>query len=226
MRLVYAAFASIALVSLVAAPATAQRQKGQKGGGGGGGIGMMLQREEMIEELKLTPDQVSKIKDVAQKVASKHEADRAALQDLSPTERREKMQELTKTVTEEVMAGLSDTLKPDQVKRIKEIQLQQRGPQAFTDVEVAKALSLSDEQKAKIKSINEDLTAEMAAARGQGGGGGGGGGGAANFQKMAAARKEAMTKIEKVLNEDQKKTWHEMTGKTFEMRMGQRQRTS
>jgi Spy/CpxP family protein refolding chaperone len=228
MRLVYTAVASIALVSLVAGPAMAQRQKGEgKGGrGGGGGLAGLLQREEVIEELKLTPDQVAKVKEVAQKVRTKHEADFSALRDQSPSERAEKMQELNKTVTDEVLTGLSETLKPDQVKRIKEIELQTRGPAAFNDPEVAKALNLSDEQKTKIKSINEDLRAEMMSLRPQGGAGGGGAGGGGAFQKMAAARKDGMKKVEKVLNDDQKKTWHEMVGKPFEMRMGQRQRAS
>src|SRR5262249_53578589 len=159
-----------ALLSLVAGPAMAQRQKGQRGEGkggrgGGGGLAGLLQREEVIEELKLTPDQVSKVKEVAQKVRNKHKADFSSLRDMNPSERTEKMQELNKTVTEELFAGLGDTLKPDQVKRAKEIELQQRGPGAFSDPEVVKALNLSDEQKAKIKSINDDLRAEMTALR-------------------------------------------------------------
>jgi hypothetical protein len=188
----------------------------------GRGLGMLLQNQGVQEELKMDQEQIAKAKEVAQKVQSKHQGDFSQLQNLSPTERREKMQQMGREVNEEILKDLGDTLKPEQVKRLKQIELQARGIQAFLDPEVASALDLNDDQKSKIKSISDDLMAEMTASRPGGGAGGGAGGGRPDFQamqqKMNAMRKEGMKKVTGVLDEKQKKTWEEMTGKPFEVR--------
>ena len=56
--------------------------------------------------------------------------------------------------------------------------------------------------------------------------GGGGGGGAPpdpsafqeRMKKMAAMRKETLDRVTSVLTDDQKKTWKEMTGASFEIK--------
>jgi hypothetical protein len=220
MKAVLRTLVSLVLVILLASPAMAQRPKREKGKGGGMrdlGIGMILLNESAQEELSLSEQQIEKVKEVVKKVQAKHQSERARLQDLSQAERRDKMAELAKTVNEEIVKDLGDTLKPEQVKRLKEIELQQRGPQAFMDADVIAALKLDDAQKDKIKSVVSDYTAERRGLRPMGGGGGG------NFeqirQKMAKMSKEYMSKISQILSEEQKKTWHDMTGKQFELRM-------
>jgi hypothetical protein len=226
MKVVYATVTTVLLASLLAGPAMAQRQKGDKQGRGGagmrgaGGVAMILSNPGAQEELKLAPDQIAKVTETIAKVRKNHEDDFAKVRELSPTEQRQKMQELGKAASEEILKDLEDTLKPEQTKRLKEIELQVRGMQALLDPDVATALTLSDAQKEKIKSIEDDLTAEMRSLRPAGGPGGGGGGGAGGnpFQKMQALRKEATKKALGVLTDAQKKTWQEMTGKPFEMR--------
>jgi len=226
MKSVYATVTTVLLVSLLAGPAMAQRQKGDRQGRGGpgmrgaGGVAMILSNPGAQEELKLTPEQITKITEVVSKVRKNHENDFAKVRELSPTEQRQKMQELGKASSEEILKDLEDTLKPEQTKRLKEIELQVRGMQALLDPEVATALTLSDAQKEKIKSIDDDVRAELSSLRPTGGPGGGAGGGAGGnpFQKMQALRKEAMSKALGVLTDPQKKTWQGMTGKPFEMR--------
>src|SRR6516165_4597507 len=143
MKAVLRTLVSLVLVILLASPAMAQRPKREKGKGGGMrdlGIGMILLNESAQEELSLSEQQIEKVKEVVKKVQAKHQSERARLQDLSQAERRDKMAELAKTVNEEIVKDLGDTLKPEQVKRLKEIELQQRGPQAFMDADVIAAL--------------------------------------------------------------------------------------
>jgi hypothetical protein len=208
----------LGLALLLAVPAFAQqRQRGGRGGGRGGfGLAGLISNESVQKELKLDSDQVQKATAAVQEVREKHQGDFAGLQDLSQEERREKMAAMTKTIDEETAKALHGILKPDQIKRLKQIELYNRGVNAFTDPDVQKALSLTSEQKEKIKTIAADAQEEMRGLRGQGGQGGDR---AEAQKKMAEFRKHTMEKVMAVLNGDQKDKWKEMTGTPFEVQM-------
>src|SRR5262249_38790439 len=105
--------------------------------------------------------------------------------------------------------ALGEVLKPEQTKRLNQIQLQVRGSQAFSDPKVAEALKLTDSQKKDIKTIQEDSQKQIRALFE------GGRPGADAREKMTKLRKETSDKIMDVLNKDQKKSWEELTGKPF-----------
>jgi Spy/CpxP family protein refolding chaperone len=150
----------LALIALLAGPALAQRpQRGQ--GPGQGGLAGLLTNEGVQKELKLDTDQAAKVKDAVGKVREKYRDEFAKLRDLGQEERRAKAQELQRAVTDETLAAVGDVLKPEQLKRLKEIELQQAGAQAFNRQGVRKALALTDEQKDKIKGIVEDAAKAM-----------------------------------------------------------------
>jgi hypothetical protein len=211
----------VGVALLLAVDASAQqRQRGQGGRGGGrggfGGLGMLIRNETVQKELKLSSDQVEKATEAVQKVQEKHQDEFAGLRDLQGDERREKMTTLTKTVSMEQEKALDGILNPDQIKRLKQIELQQRGAQAFTDPEVESKLKLTADQKEKIKTIEADAQAER---RELFQGGGGGGDRAEMQKKMAAFNKATMERISAVLTSDQKATWKEMTGAPVEIQM-------
>jgi hypothetical protein len=215
MRATFKVFLALGLAALLASPALAQGQrKGGFGRGGGmfGGPGGLVSNKSVQKELKLTDDQAKKATEAVQAVREKHQEEFQGLRDLSPEERGEKMRELTKTMNDEQMKALADILNADQIKRLKQISLQARGNQAFADAEVQKDLKLTDDQKDKIKTINEDFGQEMRSLFQSGG----------DFQenqkKMASMRKEAMDKVVAVLTDDQKKAWKDMTGEPFEVK--------
>src|SRR5439155_12803853 len=142
------------MVALLADAAPA-KQRGFGGGFGGGmfGGGMLLGNKSVQEELKMSKEQADKAQEALQKTREKQKEAFSKLQDLSQEERREKMQELQKVIGAETDKLAASILKPEQLKRFKQIELQQRGYQAFTDPELQKTLKLTDEQKEKIKAI-------------------------------------------------------------------------
>src|SRR4029077_20062920 len=112
-------------------------------------------------------------------------------------------------------------LKPEQAARLKQIQLQQVGVAVFTSEELAKGLglayegkkiTLTDDQKEKLKEIADQTMKdgmEMFKS--------GGGFGPDTMKKVQALRKEASDKSVNLLTSEQKKTWTEMTGKPLDI---------
>jgi hypothetical protein len=147
-------------------------------------------------------------------VQDKHKDEFAKLRDLGRDEQRSKREELSRTVSDETLAAVGEVLKPEQVQRLKQIDLQQAGARGFTRPEVQKALTLTDDQKEKIKTLSDDAAKEIANLFP---GGAGGRGNPENREKIAALRKETLEKIQAVLTDGQKKTWKDLTGEPFEV---------
>lgn len=112
-----------------------------------------------------------------------------------------------------VMKALGEVLSPDQLARLKQIDLQQKGPQAFKDAQVQTALKLSAEQKTNVNTILEESTKEQREIFKEAAGGG--------FQgiqeKLGTLRKETNEKLMNVLSADQKKSWTNMLGDEFKI---------
>jgi hypothetical protein len=192
-------------------------------GRGGFGMGMggpaaLLMRQDVQKELKVTDDQLAKLKEIGEEMREKGKEafDKADLQGLGQQERFAKMAEIMKPVNDEATKKITALLQPEQNKRLKQLQRQQAGVRAFTEKEVQDALKLSDDQKEQIKTIAKDADRE----RGELFKGGGGGG---NFQesakKMAAINAEGVEKVQAMLTAEQKKEWKELTGEKFEFKM-------
>ena len=117
-----------------------------------------------------------------------------------------------------VMDALAKALKPEQLKRLKQLQLQRRGNQAFTDEKVQKTLKFTGEQKEQVDTILKDSAKQMRELFPRRGGGGDRGN-RGNFEearkKMAELNKETTKKIQDVLTSAQKKQWKTMIGEPF-----------
>lgn len=112
-----------------------------------------------------------------------------------------------------VLKALGGVLDEKQMTRLRQIELQQRGSQAFLDASVQKQLSITAEQSANIKTILDDSRKELAEIFKDAKGGG--------FQglqeKSAAVRKETTEKVQGVLTADQKKAYKQMLGDEFKL---------
>src|SRR5271165_7567740 len=161
MRTLSKTIVALGLVALMAGPALAQQGRGGGGGrgfGGGMGIGMLLSNPGVQQELKLDATQIEKAKELSAKLREKVTA---ATQGLEGQERYTKMRETSKELNTEANTAAKDFLKPEQMKRLHQIQHQVQGAQAFADEHVQTHLKLTDAQKHDIDSIVQASATEM-----------------------------------------------------------------
>jgi hypothetical protein len=109
--------------------------------------------------------------------------------------------------------AIAMVLDDGQVKRLKQLDLQQRDYRAFTDPKVQETLKMTDQQKDSIKTIIADYDKEVTEMFKDFKGGGGKGGG---FEKMQTLAKETKERVQGVLTKEQKRQFTEMLGDTFE----------
>ena len=184
----------------------------QRGGMGfGGGLGFLAMNPSAQKEIKVTDDQKDKLKDAMTKVREDHKDDFAKFRDLS----QEEKQKLMKTFSDESDKALGKVLDDKQMNRLRQIGLQQQGAAAFGNPEVQKKLKLTDDQKEKIKTINEDFDKERGEIFQSMQGGGDR---EEAMKKFATLRTETLDKVKTLLTDDQKKTWESMTGAPFEVK--------
>lgn len=210
----------LGLVALLAGPTFAQGQ-GRGMMGGGMGLGMLIGNESVQKELKLDDAQVTKAKDLADKNREKMTAAFQDLQGLDQDERRKKMTELNTEMNESTLKAVGEFLKPEQVTRLKQVSYQARGAMAFADPEIAKKLNITDAQKDEIKTITDDSNAAMRELRQASKDDPEG-----TMKKMAEHRKETLSKVVAKLNDEQQKTWKEMIGAPFELKIEFRPRNN
>jgi DNA-binding transcriptional MerR regulator len=218
-------------------PGQGQRQPGGFGGGMGMFGGQMNVYSMVIgfnnevnpvlkEELNITDDQADKLKEAMQPIREKQ---REAFQGFRPggerpteeqmRERREQMEKMA----EETKTAVESALKPEQVKRLRQINIQLQGPRAFTTKEVQEALQLTDDQKEQIQGIVSEFGRDVMEVTRAGFGRGGQQDPEAfrqrmqeNQRKIAALTKEAEEKVHEKLTDEQKSKLKELHGEKFD----------
>jgi len=206
MRVLGKVVLAVGVAALLGAPVWAQ---GFRGGGMGGS--MLLQNASVQKELKLSDDQKDKIKTITKEFREKNKDELAKL--FTPDLDQKERQEIGQKLNHEAMKLLTPVLTDDQRKRFHQLELQVSGAQAFSDPKVQKALKLTDDQKDKIKTIEEDARKEVQEIFQNAGEDR-----AAAMKKLGALRKETLEKVTTVLTDEQKKSWKDMTGKPFEFK--------
>lgn len=207
---------------LMASTALTQQPPGGRGTGagfgGGGLVNSIARSKELQGELKIDADQVEKLTAALTKA---REENRESTQKLfTPGITAEERTEITNKTREVTDKAVASVLKPEQVKRMKQLEAQQAGINVFTRTELAKPLNLTDEQKERITKITTELASDRRQLQ-QGAGGAGGRGGFGRpdpemQKKLASLQQEAMENATKVLTDEQAKAFKEMTGERFE----------
>jgi Spy/CpxP family protein refolding chaperone len=212
MRAFKFSLAAAALATAIVGLAVAQPPGGgrmQMGGMRAAGGLMLLRSPDVQKDLKITDEQKTKLEDAVKKETEKRQEQFAAMKEGGFD--KDKMQAAMKEMAEAADKTVKEILNADQQKRLKQITWQQAGSAAFSDKDVESALKLTDEQKDKIKGLNEEMGEDMRniARESQGN--------REEMQtKMTALRKETMEKAEGVLTADQKKSFTAMLGAKFE----------
>ncbi len=192
--------------------------RGQRGGGmfGGGGGLMLLRSPEVQKELKMTPPQLEKLETAQatmQETIQKIMQDAGgpmAFRDMTPEDRTKFMAQMQAVQAK----ATSDLLDTTQQARLKQLSLQQEGPNALARKDVADQLKLTADQRKAIEDANRAAQEEQ---RGF-------------FQGLQNAtpeeRQQAMAKMQTMrtatgaklaalLSPDQKRVWDAMLGAKF-----------
>jgi Spy/CpxP family protein refolding chaperone len=216
MRGCFKAALAFGMVAVLAGPAMAQGGRGMGGGMGGGPVAL-LTNPGVQKELKLTPEQIEKLTAVGAEIREKMSDVQSQLEGLDRQEQMAKRQELMKPINEEAMKSAKKILKDEQYTRLTQIEIQQRGAMAFTDKEIAKKLSVTEEQTTKIKTLMADMQAEQREIMQSAGDDRQGA-----MRKSQELRAETSKKVMALMSDDQKKTWKELTGEPYTVVMPQR----
>ncbi len=172
----------------------------------------LLLNPDVHRELKLTSEQIQKLRQITRSVHEKHQENFLALRKLSGEERRRQETDLIRTIWQEIKKELESVLPPEQARRVVQIRLQRQGLQAFADPDVEKALQLTDEQKEKLRLITQDTAKrirQLFSPRAQN-----------TFEqamkKAEQLRRTAVDQAVALLTPEQKKTWHGLVGEPFQ----------
>ncbi len=170
-------------------------------------------RDRAQDDLKLSAEQKEKLdKELHERIADAMHFFQK-LQDAKPAEREKELQAYRRKAHESLTAALKETLKDDQGKRLRQLELQQEGAFALGG-EAGKELKITDDQRKQFMAVVQDLQkkVEPLIKEAQSGG---------NPEeirpKVMKIRKEHEARIEAVLTDAQKKQWKEMLGKPLDL---------
>jgi hypothetical protein len=169
--------------------------------------GGLLLWPSLQKELKLSTEQLGKIRPLLAKVRQKYREPFDNIQEIKPKDYLEKWSALEKLVSQEVHKGLANILRPEQHKRLRQIELQLSWLYGFFDPDVQKILKLTKKQQQSIKTIRMNFAGEV------------------KFvlipppsSPIGPMLKAAMEQAVAILRADQKKAWEELLGEPFELK--------
>lgn len=157
------------------------------------------------------PDPVSLLRNAAIHKELKIEADQQKQLDAIQKDMSDELEKVRKEITEKYTQKAEKLLQAQQVERLHQISLQLRGVAALADADVAKKLSLSEQQLKEIRDKQAGAQKKLAALRDDMN---------ADFQermtKMREIRQEADAAMLGVLSESQQKAYSNLKGKEFD----------
>lgn len=171
-------------------------------------------RAKVQEDLKLTPEQKEKLEEHLRELLPDAMQFFQSLDGVNGEEREKKLKDFRQKAEEKLTAVLKATLKEDQNKRLRQLELQQEGAFALWHgaPEIAKEMKITDDQRRQFMAIVQDMQKKVQPLIKEAQSGG-------NPEdirpKVMKIRKEHEEKIEALLTDSQKKQWKEMLGKPF-----------
>jgi hypothetical protein len=177
------------------------------------GAPFIVFRDKVLDELKVSDDQREKLMQLLMERIMQTGPFLDSLQQAGP-EREKMLAEHRKNAREKLAKDLNEVLQPDQLKRMRQVTLQQEGSFAIGQDDVRKELKITPEQLKQFMAISQELQKQVEALVKQAQSGG-------NPDeirpKIEQLRKDHAKKLEGVLTDAQKKQWKEMLGPLFEV---------
>jgi len=190
----------LCLVLGLASLALAQQQQPPIAGPGG-----LLFDPSVKKELKLSDEQLGKLKDSLGKVMSKYKPEFEKFQKSPPTP--EQSEKTIKAFHEDSWEAVKGVLDAKQLTRFQQILWQMGGIGALEDPDLQKELKLTDEQKKKLENVFTESGKKFQELQRKG---------ERSPEKYQAVGKELEEKANGVLSAEQKTKFKELMGPKFE----------
>ncbi len=178
------------------------------------GPAFVVFRDKVQEDLNLSDEQKQKLQKRLQDTVPDAMQFFQKLGDMKPEEREKALQTYRQKAQENLTAFLKETLKDEQLKRLRQLELQQEGPFALlARPDLGKELKITQEQRQQFMAVVQEMQAkiEPLVKEVQSGG---------NPQeigpKIMKVRKEHEGRIEAILSDAQQKHWKTMLGKPLD----------
>ena len=204
-----------------------QRESRRFGGqrGGGSNLPSLLRLDEVRKDIQLDETQAELVEVAEDEARGDRSRQRFNFQDASDEEREKYFAERRARAEKEARAAkemLATILSKEQMTRLTEISIQQKGTGALTTPDVVSQLKITAEQKEKIEKAQQASADEVRSKmRELFRGGNRGGSGDGNFdemrKKMTALRADADKKILAVLTAEQQSQFEVMKGKKIDL---------
>lgn len=167
------------------------------------GPGAMLFNPDVSKDLKLSEEQLDKLKGTLGKVMAKYKDDFDKFRKSPPTP--EEGQKVGKAFNDDSHKAIAGVLDAKQLRRFQQIKWQLTGIGAFEDPELQKELKLSEEQKKKLEGVIKDAEKKLQdLAKSQ-----------SPREKFQNVLKESEEQANGVLSEEQRKNLKELKGPPF-----------
>jgi Spy/CpxP family protein refolding chaperone len=119
-----------------------------------------LRTENVQKELELTDQQKEQLIAIGQKYYEETRRDWAGLGGMSAEERKEKYAEIREKNlkrTQEIRKQVEELLSPDQLERLKQINLRTRGTAALLNPRILDELGITEAQRNRLRQLREQL---------------------------------------------------------------------
>jgi hypothetical protein len=171
-------------------------------------------RANVQEELKLSDVQKQKTEETIPDTLQEAMRFMETVHDMPASEREKAIQSYREKAGEKFMASLKETLKPEQLARLEQLQLQHEGPAALGRPEIRKELNITQEQLMKFMRVVQEMQKKIKPLMKEAQSGG-------NPEeirpKVIKIRKEHEAMMVDFLTDEQKKLWHEKLGKPVDV---------
>jgi hypothetical protein len=177
------------------------------------GTPFIVFREKVLDELKVADEQKEKL---LQHLMEQIMETGPFLDSLAQAgeEREQKLSEHRKKAREKLAKILKETVNGEQLKRLRQIELQQEGAFALGQDALVKELKITDQQRRQFVAITQELQKKVQPLVKEAQSGG-------NPEeirpKITKIQAECAKKLEAVLTEEQNKQWKDMLGKPFDL---------
>jgi hypothetical protein len=177
------------------------------------GTPFLVFRDKVLDEIKVSDEQKEKL---FEHMMNQIMETGPFLDSLTETgeEREKKVNEHRKKAQEKLAKFLKEVLKPEQLKRLRGITLQQEGGLALGQEDVQAELKITPEQLKKFMAIMQELQKKIQPLIKEAQSGGKP---EEIRPKILKIREEHGKKLEAVLTDEQTKKWKDMLGKSFDL---------